>query len=86
MWAHSSYTFRYQAKTIRSESKTVGLNFCFAQTQCATVWSNTEKAPKLPAARNSDGVLKLRKEKVEEWESTLDLDFTETACLLAKQD
>jgi hypothetical protein len=35
-----------------------------------------KKLQKLPAARNSNRVLRLRKEKVEDWESTPDLDFT----------
>jgi DDE superfamily endonuclease len=34
-----------------------------------------KKLEKLPAARNSDRVVNLRKEKVEDWEATPDLDF-----------
>jgi hypothetical protein len=35
-----------------------------------------KKVQKLPAARNSDRVLKLKQEKVREWESAPDLGFT----------
>jgi hypothetical protein len=34
-----------------------------------------KKLEKLPAARNADRVINLRKEKVEEWEAMQDLDF-----------
>jgi hypothetical protein len=34
-----------------------------------------KKLEKWPAARNSDRVVNLRKEKVEDWEATPDLDF-----------
>jgi transposase len=34
-----------------------------------------KKLEKLPAARNSDRVLRLRREKVEEWEATPELDY-----------
>jgi hypothetical protein len=35
-----------------------------------------KRLQKLPAARNTDRVISLRKEKVEEWENMQDMDFT----------
>ena len=35
---------------------------------------DTQKTTKLPAARSSDGVLKQRKERIEEWEAIPELD------------
>ena len=43
-----------------------------------------KKLQKLPAARNSNRVLRLRKEKVEDWESTPDLDFTRNCVFIDK--
>jgi transposase len=41
-----------------------------------------KKLEKLPAARNTDRVIKLRKERVEEWEMIQDLDFTKNCVFI----
>ena len=41
-----------------------------------------KKLEKLPAARNTDRVIKLRKEKVEEWETMQHLDFTKNCVFI----
>jgi transposase len=45
-----------------------------------------KKLEKLPAERNADRVIKLRKEKVEEWEAVQNLDFTKNCVFMMKQD
>lgn len=53
------------------------MNFGVTQTFGKKVQDNSEKSlKKLPVARDSDRVVKLRKEKIEEWEATQNLDFT----------
>ena len=41
-----------------------------------------KKIEKLPAARSTERVLKLRKEKIEEWEHTPSLDFTKNCVFI----
>lgn len=45
-----------------------------------------KRLEKLPAARNTDQVISLRKEKVEEWENMQDMDCVKTVCSLMKLD
>jgi transposase len=41
-----------------------------------------KKLEKIPAARNSERVLKLRKERIEEWEATSELDFAKNCVFI----
>src|ERR1700731_4018236 len=44
-----------------------------------------KKLEKLPAARNSDRVLKLRKEKIEEWEAMSAMDFVRNCVFIDEE-
>jgi hypothetical protein len=41
-----------------------------------------KKLEKIPAARNSERVLKLRKERIEEWEANSELDFAKNCVFI----
>src|ERR1700738_4731917 len=44
--------------------------------------SELKRLEKLPAARNTDRVISLRKEKVEEWENMQDMDFSKNCVFI----
>src|ERR1700722_15719781 len=85
--AHTQFLIDYIKKHLNSILEDIRQKLCETFTgMCISVSAlhrhlvqkcrvTLKKLEKLPAARNADRVINLRKEKVEQWETMQDLDF-----------